>query len=207
MKGRMVRRACSAAVLVITLAGCGSLGPATSSKQQDRHSVVPDLLGDTMDTVYDQLEAVGLVASATNAFGGSDWTADAVVVGMTPAPGTTVVRGSTVTISEATRGEIAFFSKPMPDLRGTMWIDTASGATEAVYPYLSFTWRDPRGKEKPGSIVAQKPAPGARIKLGTPIKLTVANLDPIEPGAGSTRSGAWQPDVNWPNLCRHRRWC
>ncbi|MFU8875883.1 PASTA domain-containing protein [Micromonospora sp. SL4-19] len=207
MKGSSIRRACSAVVLLMTLVGCGSLGPSTSGKQQDGLTVVPDLLGDTMDTVYDQLEAVGLVASATNAFGGSDWTSDAVVVGVAPAAGTKVARGSTVKISEATRGEIAFFSKPMPDLRGSMWIDSASGATEAVYPYISFTWRDPRGKEKPGSVVAQKPGPGAHMTLGTPIKLTVANLDPIDPGTSSTRSDAWHPDVNLPNLCRHTRRC
>jgi beta-lactam-binding protein with PASTA domain len=205
MKGAWIGGILAAGGLVLTLACCG-VG-STKSAAPDGPVAVPDLVGDAMDTVRDQLQAVGLVGSATNGYGGTDWGSDAVVVGQKPVAGTRVARGATVKISEATKGELAFFSKPMPDLRGLMWSDSASGVTEAAYPYLVWSWREPRRGERPGSIVAQKPAPGKRVKLGTKINLTVANYEPVSPSGSYGSPDDWDPDINLPNACRRTRWC
>ncbi|WP_436522797.1 PASTA domain-containing protein [Actinoplanes sp. HUAS TT8] len=194
------------AVGLLWLVACcgGRLFGADSNSQAESVVAVPDLVGDAMNTVSDQLESAGLEGSASDAHGSSDWSEKSVVLRIKPAAGTRVARGSTVTIVEASKGEIAFYSKPMPDLRGSMWLEINSGPGAPVDAYISYSWRDARGREKPGSIVAQKPAPGKRMKFGMPIKLTVANLEYQDSGSGS---GPSVPDINWPNPCRHSRWC
>ena len=167
---------------------------------------VPDLVGDTMDTVYDQLELADLKGSATLAFGSSDWSAEAIAVGTSPAAGTEVRRGSTVTISEARKDEIAFFAKPMPDLLGVRWIDVQEGGREAAYPYIKSTWRKPKSWEEPGTIVGQNPKPGAKLKLGQLINLTVVDWTGADSGGGELASG-WTPNVDLPNVCRRTKWC
>lgn len=190
--------------LVVSL-GCGLGGGGDAEAEEPTTVKVPDLVGDTMDTVKAQLDSAGLEGSATLAFGGTDWSAEAVVVGLSPAAGAEVERGSTVTISEATKAEIVFFGKPMPDLRGTRWLDSASGDLSAAHPYMKLSWRKPRGKEKEGSIVAQEPKAGTALKLGQPLKLTVADYSPVESG-GEPASG-WTPNVDVPNVCRRTKWC
>jgi beta-lactam-binding protein with PASTA domain len=195
----------SVTALVLTCCGSRLVTPGSHSRASSpRFSVVPDLAGDSMDSVYDQLEKAGLKASATDIHGGTDWTSESVVIKAKPAAGIRVSRGTTVTITSASKAEIAFYKKPMPDLRGSLWINSASGRAKAVSVYLSTSWRDARGNEKPGSIVGQSPAPGKRMKLGAPIKVTVANYE-SDDSAGS--SGPSVPNVNWPNLCRHTKRC
>ncbi|MGW4946358.1 PASTA domain-containing protein [Actinoplanes sp. NPDC004185] len=157
-----------------------------------------------MDTVYEQLKDVGLVANAETPIGVSDWTANAVVLSTTPASGTQVLRGSTVKILEATRAEVRFFSKPMPKVVGTRWLDAASGDLEAAYFYFDATWREPKGEEKPGTIVAQEPKPGEMLKMGQTLYVTVAEFAPVDSKGGSSVN---VPDVNVPNLCRRTKWC
>jgi beta-lactam-binding protein with PASTA domain len=196
-----------AAVGLLLAVGCSS-APTDDRKAAGADSggkvAVPDLVGDTMDTVYDQLEKVGLVASAGTPLGVSDWTDKAVVLNTTPASGTRVTPGSTVKILEATEAEIRFFSKPMPNVVGTRWLGAASGDLEAAYFYFDATWRKPRGKEKPGNIVAQEPKPGAKLKMGQTLHVTVADFAPVDSKSGGNVT---IPDVNLPNLCRHTKWC
>lgn len=191
-------------VLAMLLA-CGSRGLSDDAANDVSFAVVPDLVGDTMDTVYDQLQDADLVASATNGYGGSDWDEDWVVIATDPKAGTQVEPGSTVEILEASKGEIVFYAKPMPDLRGTNWLDAAGGVTEAVYPYISFTWRKPKGREKPGTVVSQTPRAGATMKLGTPIVLTVVDYKAGDLGSGWDGYDGF--DIDGPNICRHTRWC
>lgn len=165
---------------------------------------VPDLVGDTMDTVREQLQSTGLVADAATVAGASDWTNEAVAVSTAPAAGAQVVRGSTVKVVAATKAEVVFFAAPMPDLKGMKWVDVASGKTEAAWPYMDATWRKPKGAEKAGTIVGQKPAPGAALRLGQTIRVTVADYEAGEPGSGSS---VVVPEVDLPSVCQRTKWC
>jgi beta-lactam-binding protein with PASTA domain len=143
-------------------------------------------------------------ANAKTPIGVSDWTANAVVLSTTPASGTQVLRGSTVKILEATKAEVRFFSRPMPNVMGTQWLDAASGDLKAAYFYFDATWRKPRGEEKPGTIVAQKPKPGTKLKMGQTLSVTVAEFAPVDSNGASNVN---VPHVNVPNLCRRTKWC
>ena len=159
-----------AVVGVVVALGCGVGHPSAKSAGSDSEDkiAVPNLVGAIMDTVYQQLDDVGLVASAETAIGVSDWTAEAIVLSTTPPAETRVSPGTTVKILEATKAEIGFFTKPMPNLVGTRWLDAASGDLSAAYFYFDATWRKPRGKETSGTIVAQTPKPGAKLKMDRP---------------------------------------
>jgi beta-lactam-binding protein with PASTA domain len=189
---------------VVVAIGCGVSPANDKAIGSDGKVAVPDLVNDTMDTVYDQLQDAHLVAKAATPVGVSDWTKDAVVLSTSPAAGVRVPPNSTVKIVEATKAEILFFSKPMPDLVGRRWLDAASDGMEAAYPYVEASWREPKGREEAGTIVAQKPSPGAKLKLGQTLRVTVANYSAVDSNGGSTID---VPDVNWPNVCRHTRWC
>ncbi|OJF10554.1 PASTA domain-containing protein [Couchioplanes caeruleus] len=165
---------------------------------------VPDLVGDTMDTVQAQLKAVGLSANAATPIGVSDWTSDAVVLSTTPAAGARASSGSTAKILEATKAEVSFFAKPMPDLIGVRWDDVASGDLEAAYFYLDASWRKPKAGEEAGTIVAQQPKAGTTLRMSQPLQVTVADLAPVDSKDGAV--GA-VPEVNVPDLCRRTKWC
>src|SRR4051812_24234385 len=89
---------------IFLILGCGVGHPSAKSAGLDSEGkiAVPDLVGTTMDLVNQQLDNVGLVASAETAIGVSDWTTEAVVLSTTPPAGTRVSPASTVKILEAT---------------------------------------------------------------------------------------------------------
>ncbi|WP_161952717.1 PASTA domain-containing protein [Actinoplanes sp. TFC3] len=167
--------------------------------------VVPDLVGGSLDEAHDQLEAEGLKASATNIYGEGDWPDDGVVLTILPVAGSRVRPGTTIAVSAATKTELAFYTKPMPDLRGSMPPDNLSDPL--THLRIKYTYRAVRDREKLGSIVAQKPKPGTHMKLGAQITLTVADYKPTDSGGGSDYPDLRVPDVNWPNPCRHTKWC
>jgi hypothetical protein len=198
-------------LILVPALGCGISGTQRDKSRAGENSaqgVVPDLVGDTMNTVYDQLTEVGLVASAKNIFGdsGGTWGDQHVVVSTAPDAGTKLDVGGTVKVIEASKEQIVFYSKPLPDVRGTNWIEMGSGPIAAIYIYATTSWRTPRGKERPGTIVEQSPPPGTMLKLGERIALTVADYKAGD-GGGSGNGGGIEIDVDMPSICRHTRWC
>ncbi|MEU8655299.1 PASTA domain-containing protein [Actinoplanes philippinensis] len=191
-------------VVTLMITGCGAADAEDATKGSANETVaVPDLVGDTMDTVLGQLNKAGLAAEATTPVGDSDWSAEAVAVSTTPAAGTQVKPGTTVKILEARKGEIVFFSKAMPNLIGTQWDGAPSGTTEDVDLYFEVTSRKPKGNEKAGTVVAQDPKAGAKLKFGQTMRVTVVDW----PEDGDTGTSIDVPDVDLPNVCRHTKWC
>lgn len=196
-----------AALGLIFAIGCTSAGSGDDerpSAARDRAAVVPDLVGDTMDTVYDQLQGVGLVASASDLLGGGGWTEDHVVLTTSPAAGAEVQPGSTVKIFSATKAQIVFYAKPMPKLVGRKWLYIESGSTEGVSLLFKTRWRNPKGKEKPGTIVGQEPKAGTSLKIGQAVTITVADYTAANSTGGANVD---LPNVDLPNVCRRTKWC
>jgi beta-lactam-binding protein with PASTA domain len=132
-------------------------------------------------------------------------TTTTLVVSFKPNAGTRVERYSTVTITFATKKELAFYKRPTPNLKGKQWEDL-SATNPDLYLHFEVKYRDARDSETPGAVVEQRPANGTRMKLGDRIKVTVANEVYTSPDGSGT--GTWDPpNVNWANPCRHTKWC
>jgi beta-lactam-binding protein with PASTA domain len=179
-----------------------------SGTDADPRVKVPNVMGATMDAAGDRLRNADLEPSASNIYGDGRWgDDDGVVIAVKPASGTSVKRYSTVVITYATRSEIAFYKRPMPELIGQQWDVLTQGKLKDLYLHVDLTYRDARESEKPGSVVRQAPGGGAKLKLGSRLKVTVANEVYTDPGS-SAGGGADLPNINWPNHpCRHTKWC
>jgi beta-lactam-binding protein with PASTA domain len=110
-------------------------------------------------TVYQELKDIDLEGSASNIYGDGGWSNDddAVVVSFKPNAGTKVERYGTVTITFATKKELAFYKRPMPNLKGKQWEDL-SATNPDLYLHFEVKYRDARDSETPGAVVEQRPA-------------------------------------------------
>jgi beta-lactam-binding protein with PASTA domain len=158
---------------------------------------VPDLMGDRMSTVYDQLEEVDLVAHA------SYWGHGDFVVEVSPAPGTLVERGTQVRITSMTGSEIRFYSAhtSMPDLVGL----THSEALRRLGPHFFRTRDLPGDSALPQSsvVLRQTPAAGTPFTPDTKVRLDVV----WRPVSGGFAFPGVHVDVDGPNPCAHTRLC
>jgi beta-lactam-binding protein with PASTA domain len=199
----------SGTVLAVMAMGVCCLGRLNhSGTDADPRVQVPLVVGATMDAAGDRLRKEDLEPSASDIYGHGGWGGDdAVVVAVKPTSGTSVKRYSTVAITYATRSEIVFYKSPMPKFIGLQWDDLTQGRLKDLYLHVDVTYRDARGSEKPGSVVRQVPEAGAKLKLGSKLKMTVANEVYTDPGS-SAGGGVDLPNINWPNHpCRHTKWC
>ena len=133
--------------------------------------VVPDFVGQTTRVLNLAMMQTHLQANVNDVvFAGSGWEldpADYVVTGISPKPGSRIASGSTITISCASKESLAFYQKPMPDLRGR---DSSDINFDGVAP-TDVTYQPDRGQPY-GTIIDQAPQPGAALVLGQRIALT-----------------------------------
>jgi eukaryotic-like serine/threonine-protein kinase len=132
---------------------------------------VPNVDGLASQEAQDQLSAVGLEPKVEQEF--SDEVKKGRVIESSPAGGTTVERGTTVTLSVSRGPETV----PVPDVTGESE-DNARSAIEGAGLRVGKVTEE-ASEEEPGTVIAQDPAAGGSVTKNTAVNLTVAKAVPV----------------------------
>jgi beta-lactam-binding protein with PASTA domain/predicted Ser/Thr protein kinase len=127
---------------------------------------VPDVVGLPRGKAVDQLRSAGLDSKIEQEF--SDQVRKGRVIESSPAPGTTVERGSAVTLRVSRGPE----QSQVPDVTGESE-DNARSAIEGAGLRVGKVTEEESDKD-PGTVIAQSPAAGKKVAKGTAVDLTVA---------------------------------
>lgn len=121
---------------------------------------VPVLVGEDQATATNQIRALALVPSVSQAF--SNTVPSGIVISQTQSPGSMVQRGSTISFVVSKGPEIV----SVPDVRGDSLQEAEAALNQAgltvgsVYSYFGSN-----------TVVATSPRPGARVPAGTSVSL------------------------------------
>jgi eukaryotic-like serine/threonine-protein kinase len=127
---------------------------------------VPSVTGLGSKEAQDQLRAAGLEPQVEKAF--SDTVKSGHVIETSPAGGTTVERGTKVTLTVSQgRERVA-----VPDVTGETEENTRSALEGAGLRVGKVTEQE--SEKDPGTVIAQTPAAGKDVTKGTAVDLTVA---------------------------------
>jgi beta-lactam-binding protein with PASTA domain/tRNA A-37 threonylcarbamoyl transferase component Bud32 len=129
-------------------------------------AVVPSVVGLTQNEAVKQLQDAGFKTKAQQEF--SDTVKKGEVVSTTPAVGTLVERGTTVTLTVSKGKE----QVAIPDVDGETE-DNARSAIEAAGLRVGKVTEE-ESDEDPGTVIAQSPAAGKNVAKGSAVDLTVA---------------------------------
>ena len=151
---------------------------------------VPNVVGSKTAAAVARLKAAGLQSQVTSVAAKA---AAGVVVAETPASGTSVAKGSTVSL-KVSKGQAT-----VPDVVG----QPASSATSALRAAgLVPAEFDVPGAEPKGTVTAQKPLPNQKVPRGTKVRINVSTGQQggggAAPTAGTTTTGA--QTVKVPNV-------
>jgi beta-lactam-binding protein with PASTA domain len=151
---------------------------------------VPNVVGSKTAAAVARLKAAGLQSQVTSVAAKA---AAGVVVAETPASGTSVAKGSTVSL-KVSKGQAT-----VPDVVG----QPASSATSALRAAgLVPAEFDVPGAEPKGTVTAQKPLPNQKVPRGTKVRINVSTGQQGGGGAattaGTTTTGA--QTVKVPNV-------
>jgi beta-lactam-binding protein with PASTA domain len=127
---------------------------------------VPSVEGQPSQQAKAQLTAAGLKPKVEKQF--SDTVPRNDVISASPAPGTTVDRGTTVTL-QVSRGKEQV---AVPDVTGDSE-DNARSALEGAGLRVGTVTQEESDKD-PGTVLSQSPAAGKRVAKGAAVDLTVA---------------------------------
>ena len=135
--------------------------------------VVPALVGDSLADATAALGAVGLglLVSGNEE---SSTSPEGSILEQDPAAGTRVDRGTTVRVVIAVAPPKVV---PVPNLLGK-WVDAAKAALTGVGLGLTVAAERPTPGTPAGIVVAQDPAAGTSIVVGTAVSVTVSATDP-----------------------------
>ena len=134
-------------------------------------AAVPAVAGRPQDEAEQALEDAGFKTRVERVF--SDDVRNGNVVGTSPPAGTTLERGSEVTL-QVSRGPEQV---DVPDVTGDSQ-DNARSALEGVGLRVGKITRE-ESDEAPGTVIEQSPAAGEKIDKGDAVDLTVAQATPI----------------------------
>ncbi len=129
-------------------------------------AAVPTVVGMPQDEAEQALEDAGFKTRVERAF--SDEVRDGRVVGTSPPAGTTLERGSEVTLLVSRGPE----QVEVPDVTGDSE-DNARSALEGAGLRVGKITREESGEE-PGTVIEQSPAAGEELDKGDAVDLTVA---------------------------------
>jgi serine/threonine-protein kinase len=129
-------------------------------------AAVPSVVGLTQDDAEQQLKDAGFKTKAAQEF--SDTVKKGTVISTTPAVGTLVERGTTVTLTVSKGKEQA----AVPDVDGETE-DNARSAIEAAGLRVGKVTQE-ESDQDPGTVIDQSPAAGKKVAKGTSVNLTVA---------------------------------
>jgi len=196
-----LRRPIQLVVIALLISvGLSSCSDDTTSPEDPRFAKVrvPDIQGDRMSTVYDQLEAAGLTGRARY------WDREDLAVEVRPSPGTMVDPGTVVRIKTMTSGEIRYYRthKRVPDLVG----HTYTYAGEVLGPHFfraTYAKGDYSNLEQASIILSQSPPAGSPLRPTTKVRFVVA----WRPVPGGFDIPGVDIDVGAPNPCSYTRRC
>jgi len=151
---------------------------------------VPNVVGSKTAAAVARLKAAGLQSQVTSVAAKA---AAGVVVAETPASGTSVAKGSTVSL-KVSKGQAT-----VPDVVGQPASSAKSALRAAGLVPAEF---DVPGAEPKGTVTAQKPLPNQKVSRGTKVRINVSTGQQGGGGAattaGTTTTGAQTvkvPDV------------
>ncbi len=148
---------------------------------------VPDVVGQSQASATSALQAAGLSVTSTTQTTSS--TPAGKVVSQSPASGTQVAPGSTVTIVVA-KAPPKQQNNPakVPDVKG----DTAAAAASALQAAgfaVSQTTKTVTAKAKDGTVVGQSPGSGATANKGATVTIVVGQFQQAGGGTPTTTTG------------------
>jgi len=129
-------------------------------------AAVPSVVGLSQDDAENQLKDAGFKTKVAQEF--SDTVKKGTVISTTPAVGTLVERGTTVTLTVSKGKEQAV----VPDVGGETE-DNARSAIEAAGLQVGKVTQE-ESDQDPGTVIAQSPAAGKKVAKGSAVTLTVA---------------------------------
>ncbi len=130
---------------------------------------VPDLAGITLPQAQRSLAEAGLTLGPVTAIH-SDAHARETIIAQDPPAGTAATRGATVTLLQSLGPWEETVT--MPDLRGREMVTAINLLRELqVEARLSFE----RSVSRQGHVVAQDPPPGAQVKVGGQVMITIGD--------------------------------
>ena len=151
---------------------------------------VPNVVGSKTAAAVARLKAAGLQSQVTSVAAKA---AAGVVVAETPASGTSVAKGSTVSL-KVSKGQAT-----VPDVVGQPASSAKSALRAAGLVPAEF---DVPGAEPKGTVTAQKPLPNQKVPRGTKVRINVSTGQQggggAAPTAGTTTTGA--QTVKVPNV-------
>ena len=151
---------------------------------------VPNVVGSKTAAAVARLKAAGLQSQVTSVAAKA---AAGVVVAETPASGTSVAKGSTVSL-KVSKGQAT-----VPDVVGQPASSAKSALRAAGLVPAEF---DVPGAEPKGTVTAQKPLPNQKVSRGTKVRINVSTGQQggggAAPTAGTTTTGA--QTVKVPNV-------
>jgi beta-lactam-binding protein with PASTA domain len=161
--------------------------------------VVPDVVGKRIAAAVKALEAKGLQVETASA---SSAQAPGTVLSQRPDAGTRVSRGSTAVI-QVSRGLVRVPNVIGQPRDGAVAAIRAAGLVPQAFTVSSTQRR--------GTVVAQSPRPGARVRGGSKVRLNVSNgrsnvVPPPPPTGSSKPASVTVPDVvGQPQAVAQRR--
>jgi eukaryotic-like serine/threonine-protein kinase len=129
-------------------------------------AAVPSVVGLSQNDAEKQLQDAGFKTKVAQEF--SDTVKKGTVISTTPAVGTLVERGTTVTLTVSKGKEQA----AVPDVNGETE-DNARSAIEAAGLRVGKVTQQ-ESDQDPGTVIAQSPAAGKNVAKGSSVSLTVA---------------------------------
>lgn len=144
-----------------------SSGPETTPPQSQAQVEVPDVIGQSASSAVSAVRDAGLEARVREV---SSSERSGTVVDQTPAAGTEVDEGTTVTLEVAkARPEVQRIA--VPDVVGST---AASARGELRSAGLSVSTVTVVSQEPAGTVIEQSPRAGAEVRKGTRVRLTVS---------------------------------
>ena len=129
-------------------------------------AAVPSVVGASQSDAEKQLQDAGFKTKVAQEF--SDTVKKGTVISTTPAVGTLVERGTTVTLTVSKGQEQA----AVPDVNGETE-DNARSAIEAAGLRVGKVTQE-ESDQDPGTVIDQSPAAGKKVAKGSSVNLTVA---------------------------------
>ena len=131
---------------------------------------VPPVTGKSRDEARSALTDAGLKAAVTEQESDKE---EGSVLAQNPAAGAMVTKGSTVTITVASKPEAA----AVPDVVGESAADAVSELSGAGYKVVQRT-RDVKTPTQEGVVLSQDPASPKQLKPGQTVTITIGSFDP-----------------------------
>lgn len=138
---------------------------------------VPDVTGSDVSSARSEISSAGLTVGSVTEDDGSSGQAPGTVVGQDPSGGTSVAKGSSVSLIIAAQS-----GSSVPDVTGS---DQATARSKLESLGFSVTSSGAESTQPEGTVIDQDPQPGSTVPAGSTVTIIVA----YPPSGGGSGSG------------------